>query len=277
MGFLGQSNIFAAGLTIGAKNSAAPNSIQFPSISNNNSVATIVEGGATFNGVFDNVLYVGNNSKGDGTSLDATLPANFFQLESDYYDGVNRGAEWNYTVNSTAGGFSIRPFAMYTDNNQSSAANTISYLSIAIGNKSGSKFEVANADRSQQWLTINNSGLFQVYRDFYLMRTDADQTITASGTRNIRLATDVTTIHVIGSALGLNPWQGLHIGGTYLLVNGTLMKANNDFQVGGNVGFYNTTPVVKPTVTGSRGGNAALASLLTALASQGLVTDSSSA
>jgi hypothetical protein len=43
------------------------------------------------------------------------------------------------------------------------------------------------------------------------------------------------------------------------------------------VGFYGTAPVAKPTVTGSRAGNAALASLLTALASQGLITDSSTA
>jgi hypothetical protein len=42
------------------------------------------------------------------------------------------------------------------------------------------------------------------------------------------------------------------------------------------LGFFNTAPVVKPTVTGSRGGNAALASLLTALSSLGLLTDSSS-
>lgn len=43
------------------------------------------------------------------------------------------------------------------------------------------------------------------------------------------------------------------------------------------VGFCGTTPVSKPTVTGSRGGNAALASLLTALASTGLITDSTTA
>lgn len=43
------------------------------------------------------------------------------------------------------------------------------------------------------------------------------------------------------------------------------------------LGFFGTNPVVKPTVTGSRGGNAALASLLTALAGEGLIVDSSSA
>lgn len=40
--------------------------------------------------------------------------------------------------------------------------------------------------------------------------------------------------------------------------------------------FFGATAVAKPTVTGSRGGNAALASALTALASLGLLTDSSS-
>jgi len=46
-------------------------------------------------------------------------------------------------------------------------------------------------------------------------------------------------------------------------------------KVTGNAGFNNVTPIAKPTVTGSRGGNAALASVLTALANYGLITDSS--
>lgn len=43
------------------------------------------------------------------------------------------------------------------------------------------------------------------------------------------------------------------------------------------IGFYSTAGQAKPTVSGSRGANAALASLLTALAGLGLLTDSSSA
>jgi hypothetical protein len=43
------------------------------------------------------------------------------------------------------------------------------------------------------------------------------------------------------------------------------------------LGFWNAAPVVQQTVTGSRAGNAALASLLTALATAGLVVDSSTA
>ena len=41
--------------------------------------------------------------------------------------------------------------------------------------------------------------------------------------------------------------------------------------------FFGGTAAAKPTVTGSRGGNAALASLLTALAALGLITDSTTA
>lgn len=43
------------------------------------------------------------------------------------------------------------------------------------------------------------------------------------------------------------------------------------------VGFNGTDPIAKPAISGSRGGNAALASLITALATYGLVTDSSTA
>jgi len=43
-----------------------------------------------------------------------------------------------------------------------------------------------------------------------------------------------------------------------------------------NMGFFGSAASAKPTITGSRGGNAALASLLTALDGLGLITDSTS-
>jgi hypothetical protein len=45
---------------------------------------------------------------------------------------------------------------------------------------------------------------------------------------------------------------------------------------GRGIGFFGASPVARPVIGGSRGGNSALASLLSALASLGLVTDSSS-
>lgn len=59
------------------------------------------------------------------------------------------------------------------------------------------------------------------------------------------------------------------------------VQASTNITLGGSaasprLGFYGATAVVKPTVTGSKGANAALTSLLTALANLGLITDGSS-
>lgn len=75
-----------------------------------------------------------------------------------------------------------------------------------------------------------------------------------------------------------------HMAGNLLLgttadgmtAGGSLAVAGDFAHRGTLAGFFNTTPIAKPTVTGSRGGNAALASLLTQLAALGLLTDSSS-
>ena len=54
---------------------------------------------------------------------------------------------------------------------------------------------------------------------------------------------------------------------------GNFIKLNTS----GNIGFFGSGGTTHPTVTGSRGGNAALASLLTALAGLGLIIDGTSA
>jgi hypothetical protein len=76
-----------------------------------------------------------------------------------------------------------------------------------------------------------------------------------------------------GGALDVRPGAGANAGGLGRLLTGggTARFAWNDTGIG-----FGVAPVAKPTVTGSRGGNAALASALTALASLGLLTDSSS-
>lgn len=55
------------------------------------------------------------------------------------------------------------------------------------------------------------------------------------------------------------------------------LQVSGDLNLDGtNLGFYGATPGPKPTITGSRGGNAALTSLLTALATLGLITNNTS-
>lgn len=63
----------------------------------------------------------------------------------------------------------------------------------------------------------------------------------------------------------------------YIYSAANYIEFSNGFMTNGDVGFYGTTPVAKQTVTGSRGGNAALASLLTALANYGIITNSTTA
>ena len=80
-----------------------------------------------------------------------------------------------------------------------------------------------------------------------------------------------TVILTAGDAIGASP------GGSMVLTagNGT---PNGGIRLATTLlGFFATAPVAKPAVTGSRGGNAALASLLTALAALGLITDSTTA
>lgn len=62
-----------------------------------------------------------------------------------------------------------------------------------------------------------------------------------------------------------------------MTAGGSIAIAQDLAHRGSKAGFYNATPATKQAVSGSRGGNAALASLITALATVGLITDSTSA
>lgn len=67
-----------------------------------------------------------------------------------------------------------------------------------------------------------------------------------------------------------------------MLVNGTNLTIEHNSTVrikvdSTGLGFFNTAPVAKQSISGSRGGNAALADLLTKLALLGLITDGTSA
>ncbi len=72
-----------------------------------------------------------------------------------------------------------------------------------------------------------------------------------------------------GGGSGVSTYGSIYLRPGYTTGSGTMMELGN-----GTIGFYGVTPVAKPTVSGSKGGNAALASLMTALSNLGLVTDS---
>jgi hypothetical protein len=109
-----------------------------------------------------------------------------------------------------------------------------------------------------------------------------------ASTGNLQGAAAGAYIGSLGGNYGVNLSDGTNTWGVDLS-GGSLrfMKAgvqqnaaidlSGNMTVRGGVGFYNTTPTTKQSISGSRGANAALASLLTALAAYGLVTDGTTA
>ncbi len=106
-----------------------------------------------------------------------------------------------------------------------------------------------------------------------VFRQNPTSTASTTGQRLTVAAQDATGATSTGGDLDLRPGAGTTAGGTGNLKTGggTARFSWNDTGIG-----FGVTPIAKPTVTGSRGGNAALASALTALANLGLLTDSSS-
>ena len=84
---------------------------------------------------------------------------------------------------------------------------------------------------------------------------------------------NIGTAGVSGSTTAINIGSAVSGATNTVAIRGNLTLGTS----GGNMGFYGTTAIARPTVTGSRGGNAALASFLTALSNLGLITDSTTA
>jgi hypothetical protein len=86
------------------------------------------------------------------------------------------------------------------------------------------------------------------------------------------------------SALEASATLSMQAAGTVTLQSATTSRIAGSgaavmIEVNGanKIGFFGATAIVKPGVSGSRGGNAALASLLTQLVALGLISDSTSA
>lgn len=106
--------------------------------------------------------------------------------------------------------------------------------------------------------------------------TGADVGIDFLGSSDLFISTKVATSSTLKFRIGAGTSSGYTT--TWLTVDGSGNATfSGNVRINGQSGFNNTAPIAKPTVTGSRAANAALASLLTALANYGLVTDSSTA
>jgi len=118
---------------------------------------------------------------------------------------------------------------------------------------------------SRRWWLGNDT---QVFGDFAIMTESVKDSEAPDVTRFYIRNNGNVTING-GLAVGEN----VDPGDNNLKVVGNVEIDGDLNHDGSNVGFYGTAPVAKPTVTGSKGGNAALASLITALAGLGLIVD----
>lgn len=93
----------------------------------------------------------------------------------------------------------------------------------------------------------------------------SDLVFTAGATASVRAPAITIGVPDPGGSIKIGVDNGSGFAGAFIEVETT----------SSSMGFFGHTPVAGPVVvTGSRGGNAALASLLTGLASLGLITDS---
>jgi hypothetical protein len=90
----------------------------------------------------------------------------------------------------------------------------------------------------------------------------------SSGAGKYNLYLDGTAINYMAGNLLLGTTTDTMTAG------GSLAVAQDFAHRGGKVGFYNTTPITKPAITGNRNGNAAIASAVAQLVALGLATDS---
>ena len=141
---------------------------------------------------------------------------------------------------------------------------------------SGIAYQIANSSSTNHyrltgdnWVAVADSGCAYVHNDLLYYG--------APPNAHIDLPADFTG----GLWGGVGPLYTFHGRGVWLgdgsnVRLGTTTGTKIGTSTSQKLGFFDATPIVQPTVTGSRGGNAALASLLTQLAALGLITDSSS-
>jgi hypothetical protein len=89
------------------------------------------------------------------------------------------------------------------------------------------------------------------------------------------ITADGITVESIAFTGGTGTWSGDLNGGSGTLFRTEQLFIDSNLQHEGTfLGFYNVVPTTKPTVSGAKGGNAALTSLCSALATLGLITNS---
>ncbi len=128
---------------------------------------------------------------------------------------------------------------------------------------------------NEGWVHIEGNGIAFTGTGSPLVQIDGGSSVTGTSLDvfHSASATDGTT-KAAGWAVAVMGGPGEN--SNSLFVGGRLALDGDLAHLGLEAGFFSTAPITKPTVSGSRSGNVALASLCTQLANLGLITDSTS-
>ncbi|HEY1922039.1 MAG TPA: hypothetical protein VGG44_04680 [Tepidisphaeraceae bacterium] len=119
---------------------------------------------------------------------------------------------------------------------------------------------------------VSDAGTGTVWTASFIGATGG--TIAAGGILEFSGTTSLSGIST-PNGLIMNPYTQSLVDNA-LGVSVTCMQWGDDGDSSATIGFLGATPIARPAVTGSKGANAALTSLCTALASLGLITNSTS-
>ncbi len=180
---------------------------------------------------------------------------------------VEVGATWHLhkSTGATYQDYLVKPVIGVDDGAVDAHRAARSNETLRIYNFSANHVRYVDGASNEWGVRIDGSGNFEVLR------------ISGSGVFKVASATEFS------GDLSLSSGNRLRLQGSGNLTGIRYSSPNVELTVGAlfaagfginTVGFCGTTPIAKPTISGSKGGNAALASLLTALANMGLITDS---
>lgn len=187
--------------------------------------------------------------KGD-IAIDSTTPT--------LWQNTNSGDVWNQ-FSLPGSGFPVGPFNDATTTYEITTGSPASTLTTSAADN-GSTSSATSALKSTTSAARKDDSAFVVGGGSALISeivAGNDGNIGLTATDNLASSASVVLDATSGSPSGIS-------------------LAAGEIAMSGSMGFFGATAIAKPTVTGSRGGNAALASLLTALANLGLITNSSS-
>lgn len=232
----------------------------------------------------DNSIGISEVNDGKNEKLDLIVLGGGVSDGNGMFDVANNASSWAVTSFSlggnTTGSMGANNFQLDSSTqtglffiDAGSDAITLAADEVTMGNTGSpsSKILLDNAGSGKIFALEAASGSFNDL-SIVLGTTGSVSQINTSGpawtmNKNLRLDTSGSR-----SALYVNN------GGNGLAISGTNSTAPDiEIDNSGNIGVFGTTPAAQQNITGSRGGNAALASLLTGLANLGWITDSTSA